>query len=125
MTLAGRPSVGRFGASILGAVGLHDWVTQNEASYVARAIAAASDLGALAALRAGLRARVAASPLCDPDGLARHMEDAYQTLWEQWREGEVPTLHRLFGAGDLAAARRLAQHMLARDADNFEATHVL
>jgi predicted O-linked N-acetylglucosamine transferase (SPINDLY family) len=39
----------------------------------------------LAALRAGLRKRVAASPLRDADGLARHIETAYQTLWEQWR----------------------------------------
>jgi predicted O-linked N-acetylglucosamine transferase (SPINDLY family) len=125
VTLAGPPSVGRFGASILHAVGLDDWVTEDAPGYVARAVAAASDLGALAALRAGLRDRVAASPLRDAHGLARQVETAYQALWEQWREGDVPALHRLFGAGDLAAARGLAERMLARDAGDVEATHVL
>ncbi len=85
ITLAGRPSVGRFGACILHAVGMDDWVTGNEAAYVARAVAAANDLGALAPIRTGLRARVAASPLRDAEGLARRVEAAYQMLWEQWR----------------------------------------
>ncbi len=63
VTLAGRPSVGRFGASILHAVGLDDWVTTDDSSYIARAVTAAGDLAALHILRAGLRDRVAASPL--------------------------------------------------------------
>jgi predicted O-linked N-acetylglucosamine transferase (SPINDLY family) len=82
---ADRPSVGRFGASILGAVGLADWVASDDDAYVARAVAAAADLDALAAMRAGLRARVAASPLRDADGLARAVEDAYRALWDDWR----------------------------------------
>jgi protein O-GlcNAc transferase len=90
VTLAGRPSVGRFGASILHAVGLDDWVTEDAPGYVARAVAAASDLGALAALRAGLRHRVAASPLRDAHGLAHQVETAYRTLWEQWRNAATP-----------------------------------
>ena len=42
VTLAGRPTVGRFGAAIMHAVGLDDWVTSNAELYVARAIAAAA-----------------------------------------------------------------------------------
>ena len=57
VTLAGRPTVGRFGASILHAVGLDDWVTGDVDAYVARAVAAASDLR-----RAGAVARHAARP---------------------------------------------------------------
>jgi predicted O-linked N-acetylglucosamine transferase (SPINDLY family) len=82
VTLAGRPTVGRFGASILHAVGLDDWVTGHLDSYVARAIAAGSDLGALAQLRAALRARMAASPLLDAAGLARQVERACQMMLE-------------------------------------------
>ena len=85
VTLAGRPSVGRFGASILHAVGLDEWVTNDAASYVSRAVAAATDTPALADLRVGLRGRVAASPLRDAAGLARHVEDAYVSRWEAWR----------------------------------------
>ena len=58
VTLAGRPTVGRFGAAILHAAGLDDWVTEDVKAYVVRAVTAASDLPALAALRAGLRARL-------------------------------------------------------------------
>ncbi len=79
-----RPSVGRFGASNLGAVGLRDWVAKDVAGYVALAAAKASDLNALANLRSGLRARVAASPLCDGPGLAREIETAVRTLWTEW-----------------------------------------
>src|SRR5262249_42662276 len=57
VTLAGRPTVGRLGASILHAVGLDDWITGGPDDYVARAVAAASDLPALARLRADLRRR--------------------------------------------------------------------
>ena len=79
------PSVGRFGAMILHAVGLDDWVGGDVDAYVARAIAAAGDLGALARLRAELRPRFATSPLHDGAGLARAVEAAYRALWDEWR----------------------------------------
>ena len=41
VTLAGRPTVGRFGAAILHAAGLDDWVTDTQDAYVARAVTAA------------------------------------------------------------------------------------
>jgi predicted O-linked N-acetylglucosamine transferase (SPINDLY family) len=84
VSLAGRPSVGRFGAMILHAVGMDDWVSDDADAYVARCIAAAADLPALARLRAELRPRFAASPLCDAVGLARLVEAAYRGLWDEW-----------------------------------------
>ena len=82
VSLAGRPSVGRFGAMILHAVGMDDWVSGDADGYVARAVAAAADPRALARMRATLRQRVADSPLCDAAGLARHVEAAYRALWD-------------------------------------------
>jgi predicted O-linked N-acetylglucosamine transferase (SPINDLY family) len=87
LTLAGRRTVGRFGASILHAVGLDDWITTDVDAYVARAVAAASDSGALTHLRSGLRDRVAASPLLDAAGLARGVELACRALWDAWSAG--------------------------------------
>jgi predicted O-linked N-acetylglucosamine transferase (SPINDLY family) len=84
VSLAGRPSVGRFGAMILHAVGMDAWVTSSIDEYVARAVAAATDVAALARERSELRSRVAASPLCDAPGLARHVEAAYRDLWNAW-----------------------------------------
>ena len=93
VSLAGRPSVGRFGSMILHAVGLDDWVGTDPQGYVARCMDAAADLPALAHLRAELRARFAASPLRDAAGLARLVEAAYRSLWDEWRTtGKVDRL---------------------------------
>ncbi len=82
VSLAGRPSVGRFGAMILHAVEMDDWVSEDAEGYVARAVAAAADTRALARIRAALRQRVADSPLCDAGELARHVESAYRELYD-------------------------------------------
>ena len=125
LTLAGRPSVGRFGPAILHAVGLDDWITNDADAYVTRAVEAASDLGALTRLRAELRDRFIASPLHDAAGLARTVEAAYRDLWDTWREGAVPRMQRLFAAGDYIRAEALARRVLARTPDDADALHVL
>ncbi|MFA5950223.1 MAG: tetratricopeptide repeat protein, partial [Hyphomicrobium sp.] len=85
VSLIGRPPVGRFGASILGSVKLDDWVTANVDAYVARAVTAASNIDALAALRASLRQKFIASPIgSDAEGLAREIEGAYRLLWREY-----------------------------------------
>ncbi len=124
VSLAGRPSVGRFAASILGAVGLEDWVAADADGYVARAVAAASDLPALAALRAGLRGLVAASPLRDAAGLARATEAGYRALWRRWCGGDAARLRGMYQRGEHAAAEALAGRMIARDSDTATAQHV-
>jgi predicted O-linked N-acetylglucosamine transferase (SPINDLY family) len=86
ISLAGRPSVGRFGAMIMHAVGMDDWVSQDVDEYVARAATMAADLPALAQTRTELRSRVTASPLCDATDLARHVEVAYREAWDAWRQ---------------------------------------
>jgi predicted O-linked N-acetylglucosamine transferase (SPINDLY family) len=84
LSLADRPSVGRFGAMILGALGLDDWVAPDVEAYVDKAVRAAGDLERLSALRAGLRGRFVASPLSDAAGLARAMERLYRQAWRDW-----------------------------------------
>ncbi len=71
---------------MLSAVGLDELVAATPADYVAKAAALAGDLDRLEAMRAGLRDRMAASPLCDQAGLARAVEDAYRTMWRRWCE---------------------------------------
>jgi predicted O-linked N-acetylglucosamine transferase (SPINDLY family) len=84
LALAGERSVSRSAASVLGALGLEDWVAPTRAEYVRRAAAHAADAAGLARLRAGLRARLRASPLMDEAGFARAMEAAYRELWRAW-----------------------------------------
>jgi len=84
LSLRDRPPVGRLGASLLGAIGLHDWIAETGEGYVAKAKSAANDLQALAALRSGLRARCEASELSDIAGLTRAMERLYRMRWQEW-----------------------------------------
>jgi len=81
VTLAGNRLLGRQGASLLTAAGLADWVATDVDAYVLKAINAAADLPALAALRARLRDQVRASPVFDAPRFAR---DLGALLWRQW-----------------------------------------
>lgn len=86
VTLAGRPSVGRLGSSILMGVGHPEWIARTEDEYVELAVALASDLPRLAALRAGLRTEMQASPLMDEPGFAHKVEAAYREMFRRWVE---------------------------------------
>lgn len=85
VTLADRPSVGRIGSSVAHGLGHPEWVAQTEAEYVEKAVAMVADLDRLAALRAGLRERMKASPLMDEAGFARSVEEAYLGMCEAAR----------------------------------------
>ena len=92
ITLAGRPSVGRLGSSILQGVGHPEWIAKTEDEYVEKAVAF-QDLPKLAAMRAGLRQEMQAAPLMDEAGFARKVETAYREMWQCYCEREciVPT----------------------------------
>jgi len=92
VTLAGRPSVGRLGSSILHGVGHPEWIAQTEGEYVERAVALAGDLQSLSLLRSGLRTQMEASPLRDEAAFARKVEGAYRQMFALWvgRAGAVP-----------------------------------
>lgn len=83
ITLAGDRHVSRVGVSLLHAVGLQDLIASDESQFVDIAQKLVSDLPRLAALRAGLRAAMQGSVLCDGKGLTRRFEDLYENLYEQ------------------------------------------
>ena len=74
----------RCGQSLAVNAGLSDWIADDDEDYVAKAVAHASELGKLAALRAGLRQQVLASPLFNAAAFARHFEDAIWGMWQNW-----------------------------------------
>lgn len=67
--------------------GLEGWAAADIAGYVDLAVRKASDIAALAALRAGLRARVKASPLCNAPRFGRNLGQALRHAWTEWCEG--------------------------------------
>ncbi|WEY38670.1 tetratricopeptide repeat protein [Paraburkholderia sp. SUR17] len=71
------------GETVLHTAGLPEWIATDDDDYVARAVAFARDLPALAARRAGLRERIVGSPLCDAPRFARNLEAAFAQMWER------------------------------------------
>lgn len=84
LTLEGQAVLARSGSSILRAVGLEDWIASSPDDYIARACRQGADLAALSHLRAGLRERVARSPLCDAARFTVGLESCYRQLWRAW-----------------------------------------
>lgn len=80
VTLRGPLSHGRSSASILTALGHPDWVAEDVEGYVAAAMRVAT----AAHDRAGLRAALETSVLCDGDRFARAMEQAFRKAWRIW-----------------------------------------
>jgi predicted O-linked N-acetylglucosamine transferase (SPINDLY family) len=83
-------------ASLLAAVGLDDWVAQTPQMFVDLAQRHGASLAHLAALRGSLRARVAASSLCDATAYARGLEAAFTSLSRE-AEGRGPSRQRWEG----------------------------
>ena len=84
VTMPGQTFASRHSASHMSNAGLADWVVPDTDAYVARAAAAAADLPALAALRAGLRDRVRQSPLCDAPRFGRNLGAALRHAWRDY-----------------------------------------
>lgn len=92
LTQAGPNLISRQGLGLLHNAGLPHWVASDADDYVERAVAFASDLPALAALRSQLREQVLASPLFDAKAFARHFETALRGMWTRWCQQQVPSL---------------------------------
>ena len=84
VTWPGARPVSRQTAGFLRALGLAELIAADREDYVAIAAGLARDRDGLTALRAGLRARMAASPLCDGVRFTRHLEAAYRDMWRRW-----------------------------------------
>ncbi|MBN3724391.1 tetratricopeptide repeat protein [Burkholderia sp. Ac-20379] len=76
--------VGRAGLSQSENLGLREIAADSDARFVEIAVALARDLPRLAQWRAGLRARLAASPLMDGARFAARIEAAYREAWRRW-----------------------------------------
>ncbi|MDA9538006.1 acetylglucosamine transferase [Bradyrhizobium sp. CCBAU 21362] len=74
----------RAGASIVAAVGLGDWVAEDDDGYVEIARKFASQPDYLAKLRAGLPAQIAASPAGNVEIYTRELEAGYRQFWRDY-----------------------------------------
>lgn len=84
LTMSGTHFLARQGVGLLMNAGLPDWIANDPDDYVARAIAHASDIDGLVALRARLRSQVLTSPIFDASRFAMHFEEALRGMWKKW-----------------------------------------
>jgi predicted O-linked N-acetylglucosamine transferase (SPINDLY family) len=91
VTCPGQTFASRHSLSHLSVVGLTETIAGDREEYVEVAVALAGDLARLATLRAGLRSRVAASPLCDGQRFAGNLMHALREAWRQWCQTEPGT----------------------------------
>lgn len=92
LTCAGETFASRVAAGLLNAVGLPELVTRSLADYEALALRLARDPGALAALRERLARTRDTAPLFDTPKFVRHLEAAYEIMWQIHRSGGAPRL---------------------------------
>jgi predicted O-linked N-acetylglucosamine transferase (SPINDLY family) len=84
VTMLGNKPPSRAAGAILQALGLGEWVGQNEGGYLQVAIRAASNLNALCQFRTDIRPRILASSAGNPELYTRAVEEAYRTMWKRW-----------------------------------------
>lgn len=88
VTLEGNAVVSRQTFSALANIGLADVLAFSSVdAYVAGAVALAKAPARLSELRAGIRPRMEASPLCQPEVFTRDLEALYRRMWQAWCKG--------------------------------------
>ena len=81
-------------------VKMEELIAHSADEYVQTARRLAGDLDHLEQLRATLRERVAASPLCDEAARTRQMERAYRWMWHKWCAESNGSLNQISKAGE-------------------------
>jgi predicted O-linked N-acetylglucosamine transferase (SPINDLY family) len=87
LTLVGDTPAGRQGASLMAQLALDGFVAASPEEYVRIGADWAQRRSELAQVRAGLRARIEASPIQDVDLMARAFAQAARTMWRRWCAG--------------------------------------
>jgi len=100
VTLAGETFAARHSVSHLSNAGLPELIARDADDYVAIAARLAADLDRLADLRASLRSRLAASPVCDGARYTRGLEAAFREMWRRWCAGGSPRAINITFAGE-------------------------
>jgi predicted O-linked N-acetylglucosamine transferase (SPINDLY family) len=83
VSLTGQTHASRVGLDILSRLDLQFFAAHTEAEYMNKAIALASNPEALTDIRATMRQRLAASPLCNYRLITSDIENAYRKMWRK------------------------------------------
>jgi predicted O-linked N-acetylglucosamine transferase (SPINDLY family) len=95
VTCAGGTFASRVAGSLLTAVGLPELIAGSLEEYEALALRLARSPGALSLLRDKLRRQRASAPLFDTPRFVRGLEEAYESMWLNYRRGDAPRMIEL------------------------------
>ena len=84
ITLTGKHHASRVGLNILSRLDMQFFSAQSPEEYVKKAVALASKPEALTQIRATMRQRLAASPLCNYGLITKDIENAYRKMWHDY-----------------------------------------
>ena len=90
LTLAGNTVASRSGVSILGNVGLEEFVAHDSDDFVKKGVFWSNNLSELSKTRASLRERFLKSPSGSPALIATALERAIRIMWQRWCAGLGP-----------------------------------
>ena len=90
LTVAGDAFAARVAASLLDAVGLPELITHSLAQYEELAVELAGNADILADIRLKLSQHRATCTLFDTERFRRHIESAFETMWQRYQRGEPP-----------------------------------
>lgn len=94
ITLAGPSPIHRSATSMMTSVGHPEFIAQTPAQYIDIAKHWAGDIAALAQVRAGMRAKMQASPLMDGALVTRSLEKQLRKVWQDWCKTQKPQRQR-------------------------------
>jgi protein O-GlcNAc transferase len=83
LTIAGKTSAARAGASLQHSLGLDEFIADNPEDFVEKAVGLASDPAHLAEIRSSMRERMAAQ-FTDAGAYMRSFEAALRQAWREW-----------------------------------------
>jgi predicted O-linked N-acetylglucosamine transferase (SPINDLY family) len=90
LTCAGETFASRVAGSLLKAIGVPELITNSLEDYEAKALSLAQNPSELVGLRRRLTENRLTAPLFDSKRFTRHLERAYQMMWENYLRGESP-----------------------------------
>lgn len=95
VTKLGQGFAARVGASLLGAVGLPELITETEEAYEQLALELATDPRKLASIKEKLAYNRMREPLFNTALFASHLEAAYRQAYQRYFEGKAPEMFRI------------------------------
>lgn len=90
LTRAGKTFAGRVAASLLNAIGVPELIVHSTAEYESLATELALDSGKLRQIKAQIERNRLTTPLFDSALYTRHLETAYETMFQRYQAGLAP-----------------------------------